>query len=314
MNVITNIRVGSHLYGTNIETSDMDYKGVYLSSKEDILLQRVKDSINLSTKKSFSQKNTSDDTDLEFYSLHKFLKMACDGETVAIDMLHAPVSCIKVSSPVWASLCEKRKMFYTKNMSAFIGYSRSQASKYCVKGERLRTVQQVVAFANANDENKILSAVWDDLPITDHTIKHVASSNHNNLRLYEFCSRKLPETVTIGHLREVARALHEKYGQRTITTANMQGSDWKAVGHALRVLYEVRHILIENDLVFPLVEAPFLKAVRLGHLNYGKEVQPLYEGLLLEVEDLLSKSTLPEKCDQGYWDKFIIDVIESTYR
>jgi len=43
---------GSHLFGANDEHSDMDYKGVYIANKEDILFKRDLDFINQGTNKS----------------------------------------------------------------------------------------------------------------------------------------------------------------------------------------------------------------------------------------------------------------------
>lgn len=38
MDLIVKMKFGSHLYGTNTEDSDVDYKGVFLPSKKEILL------------------------------------------------------------------------------------------------------------------------------------------------------------------------------------------------------------------------------------------------------------------------------------
>lgn len=72
---------GSHLYKLNTETSDEDYKGIYLPELEDIILGNIKDTINLSTNKS-NNKNSSDDIDYEVYSLHKWVKLLSKGEFV----------------------------------------------------------------------------------------------------------------------------------------------------------------------------------------------------------------------------------------
>ena len=45
MNTLVKLTYGSGLYGTRIPTSDVDYRGVYLPSREDCLLNRIKDTI-----------------------------------------------------------------------------------------------------------------------------------------------------------------------------------------------------------------------------------------------------------------------------
>jgi len=70
MNIIVKMKFGSHLYGTDSEDSDLDYKGVFLPSKGEILLGRIPKSYSNSTKKGNEERNTSDDIDTEIYSLH----------------------------------------------------------------------------------------------------------------------------------------------------------------------------------------------------------------------------------------------------
>ena len=89
MKLIVKMKFGSHLYGTNTDKSDVDYKGVFLPSKTEILLNKVPKCKSFSTGND-SNKNMPFDIDEEIYSLHYFIKLACDGQTVAMDMIHAP--------------------------------------------------------------------------------------------------------------------------------------------------------------------------------------------------------------------------------
>ncbi len=45
MDLIVEMRFGSHLYGTATPQSDLDFKAVYLPAARDILLQRVHDTV-----------------------------------------------------------------------------------------------------------------------------------------------------------------------------------------------------------------------------------------------------------------------------
>ena len=40
MDLIVKMKFGSHLYGTDTEDSDVDYKGVFLPAKKEILLNK----------------------------------------------------------------------------------------------------------------------------------------------------------------------------------------------------------------------------------------------------------------------------------
>ena len=136
MNMIVRLKFGSHLYGCETETSDQDIKGIFMPTKEQIFLGKIPKSINENTKTG-EGKNTKDDTDSEIYSLHYFLKLACEGQTVAVDMLYAPDNMILETSDIWGKIVKERKKFITKNMQAFLGYCLRQCSKYSCKGSRL---------------------------------------------------------------------------------------------------------------------------------------------------------------------------------
>ena len=49
MKIIIKAVAGSHLFGTNTESSDADFKGVYMPDARDIFLQKVKDTIRITT-------------------------------------------------------------------------------------------------------------------------------------------------------------------------------------------------------------------------------------------------------------------------
>ena len=142
--IIANIVFGSHLYGTATKESDKDFKGVFLPSKEQILLGKIPKSYNTTSKKGNATKNTSEDTDTEFYSLHYFIELACQGQTVALDILHAPKEMILVTTPIWEDLVKNREKFYTKNLSAFIGYAHRQVAKYGIRSGRLGNLREVI--------------------------------------------------------------------------------------------------------------------------------------------------------------------------
>ena len=133
MNLIVKMKFGAHLYGTATSDSDDDYKGIFMPTKDEVLLCRIPKSHSHSTGKEES-KNTKDDIDFEIYSFHYFIKLACDGQTVAMDMLHAPEEMILQSSNIWKEILKNRHTFYTKNLKSFIDYARRQASKYGIKG------------------------------------------------------------------------------------------------------------------------------------------------------------------------------------
>ena len=72
METVVLIQFGSHMYGTNVATSDLDYKSIFIPRAEDILLQRVRHNISTTTKAAKDSKNSADDVDTESFALHEW--------------------------------------------------------------------------------------------------------------------------------------------------------------------------------------------------------------------------------------------------
>ena len=155
MDIIFKCKFGSHLYGTNTENSDMDFKGIFLPTYEQILLGTIPKTETQNTKVSSTSKNTKDDIDVELYSLPYFLKMTCKGETQAIDMLHCNKESTLITSNIWEDLQSKRSLFYTKNLNALVGYCRQQAAKYGIRSSRLHTMKEVSSFLRNLEQNEV---------------------------------------------------------------------------------------------------------------------------------------------------------------
>ena len=307
MNIVKML-FGSHLYGTSTENSDKDYKGIFIPSKQDCYLGNIPKSYSNSSGND-SSKNTKDDIDEEIYSLQYFIKLACEGQTVAIDMLHCNDECLIETSDIWKELVVNRKKFYTKNLDAFIGYARKQASKYGIKGSRLNTVEEVLNFLKNRNEDKI-SDVWDKLPQVEHI--HILDDPKNkDIKFYQVCGKKFQSTAKIDYVIPILEKFLYEYGHRAQLAKENKGIDWKACSHALRAAYQVKSILLYNDLTFPLKESNIILDVKNGNVDYINEFSPLLETLMNEVEELTKISKLPEKVDKKFWNKFIIDVYNS---
>ena len=210
MNIIVKMQFGSHLYGCETETSDQDFKGIFMPSKEQIFLNKIPKSISENTKVGTS-KNTKNDVDTEMYSLHYFLKLACEGQTCALDMIHAPDNMILKTSNIWKKIVNKKELFYTKNMQAFLGYCLRQVAKYSCKGSRLAAAKKVLDYLNDNNFIKDmkfnkkfevdsvihwkLKEIWNELPEGEHIHKDQIDPNNN--RVYEVCGKKVQETASL---------------------------------------------------------------------------------------------------------------------
>ncbi|MGD9188043.1 MAG: nucleotidyltransferase domain-containing protein [Desulfobacteraceae bacterium] len=306
MDLIVKMKFGSHLYGTSTINSDVDFKGVFLPTKKEILLNNIPKCRSFTTGGGM-RKNNSDDVDEEIYSLNYFLKLACDGQTVAIDMLHAPDEMLMVSSDIWRKIVEQKKRFYTKNLNSFVNYARRQASKYGIKGSRLNAALQVLSILRSNNPENKLRDVWELLPRCEYC--HDIGVDPNGMRQYQVCGKTFQESASIGYVLPIINKFYDDYGHRAKLAAENKNIDWKAISHALRAAIQTKEILMTGTVSFPLKDAPFLLDVKSGRLNYAKEVAPVLESLMDEVEQLVNDSDLPDKVDLEYWDNFICEIL-----
>ena len=317
-NLIMKCLFGSHLYGLQTPNSDKDYKGIYLPDKDSLLLGNYAKHYSESTGNDKS-KNTVDDVDVEIFSLPYFIQLACKGETVAIDMLHANSvlpELISDKKPLWAiwhQIQMKRHMFYTKDMKSYIGYARKQANKYGVKGSRMGDVEKVINWLkfSKNEEQRFTTTirqVYTQLPTSEFVRLISQDTKQGELKFYEICGRKYQDTLTLEQLLVHAQGIYDEYGDRAKMAKMDLGVDWKAVSHALRASYQMLGILKDGDFEYPLPQTEFLLAVKTGQLNFVNEVQPELEDVIKTIEKLCESSNLPQKVDFNYWDKFLLKV------
>lgn len=306
-------KFGSHLYGTDTPESDTDYKGVFIPSKEAIYLGKIPKSISFNSKGAKEEgKNTPDDVDVELYSLQYFLKMACNGETVAMDMLHVPIDNNDICgfyNNTWKMIHLRRSKFYTTNLSSFVSYARKQAAKYGVKGSRLATVKILLNILNEYKEGElILGDINDMLPKGEH-IDILKDKNNPNIYLYQVCGKKFQFTAKVSYVYNILENFYKQSGHRAKLAEKNEGIDWKAVSHALRACYQLLDIYQRGDIKYPLRQAEFLKEVKRGEHNYKKDIAPRLDKHISDIEDIVKYIDLPSEVDLEYWNKICINII-----
>ena len=257
MNKLCEMVHGSHLYGLNTENSDMDYKGVFLPTLDEMVTMTASHEIRHSTGDAH-EKNSSEDVDTVFFSLQKFIKMACDGDTVAIDMLHCDDAHLMSSSPVWEAIVANRHLFYTKNMKAFLGYCRKQASKYGVKGSRLKSMEEVLdvlraemKFAEVTDSPE---PRMDTRPELETALRSVARDHPGKVevkdgfykgekwvdkKIVEVCDAKYDFTTKVSYVADSLQKKYNAYGHRAQLAKTNNVTDNVAIDRVLHKLKDV---------------------------------------------------------------------------
>lgn len=309
MQRLIQMKFGSHLYGTSTPASDLDLKSVHLPSAEEILLGRAKAVISTSTKADPSQKNTAEDIDDESFSLQQFLKLCAQGQTVAVDMLFAPEwAWLEAPHPIWRELVSGRRRLLTCKSASFVGYCRSQANKYGIRGSRVaaaRKARDYLATWLQYEGALPLATLQADIQrmCLDHPHMDLIEIEGQAGKVWhwEVCNKKMPLPSSIRSAHGIMDRVVQEYGHRALQAEQNEGVDWKALSHAVRIANQAIELLSTGHVTFPRPEAGHLLAVKAGQLPYA-EVGEEIDRLLVEVEEAEERSTLPASADQEWID------------
>lgn len=127
-------KFGSVIYGTNIETSDTDYKGVCIPPKEYYLGLKSINEYNKSGGKNFGERNTKNDIDVVICHINKFVRDAMNGVPNNLDILFCRDEDVIYRDEFGKALRDIRKEFLSKEIfKKFSGYALAQKHKIEVK-------------------------------------------------------------------------------------------------------------------------------------------------------------------------------------
>lgn len=315
--LIYRILHGSHLYGTNTATSDMDYKEVYIPSGRSILLQRVKEARASGPDKEANEKNQAGDVDTNSFAITKLFSMITKGDIIGCEMIFTPPQNILFKDPRYDLILRKKNIFLSRKVDGYVGYCRQQANKYGIRGSRVAAARGAMELCRSlldQGWGKI-SAVWPEMVRYAEETEHCEiefiknGSTGDMMPHFVCCSKKQPITNPLKAAYECYKKIFDEYGHRALAAEQNSGIDWKAVSHACRVGEQAIELLTDHTITFPRPNAKRLLAVKRGEVPY-QEVADYLDELLIKVEACSKVSTLPEKADQTKIDQLIIQLHE----
>lgn len=292
---------GSYLYGLEREGSDIDIKAIYLPSAKQLVRGEAL--------KTYNYKNEELDIEIEIKSLPSFLRSAESCDTNCIDLLHAPEEMSLLTTPLWDKLKSYRSSMYAKNMKGIVGYIKTHSKKYTNKIDRLNEMKALLSHIKVYYEDyETIGAVAKDFVnnVNYKYIKIVESVVDGEQKYLEVCGKKYIFTWSINQLKEAMETEINRYGKRSNKGLD-RGIDSKSLSHALRVLVQLKEIVTTKDLKFPLKDADYVLAVKLGEVTdltvVLNKIDTLYEECML----LLENSDLPDEVDISLMEKVVED-------
>lgn len=299
-------RHGSHAYGTNIATSDLDFKGVCIPTKEYFL----------GFTKRFEQlermANKGHAHDLTIMSLHKFAMLAAECNPNIIEILHVSDEDIFHIDAFGEELRDMGRMFLsTKARHTFSGYAHSQLRRikthraWLLNPPKEKPTRKQFGLSETSKVSKSELGAFDAL-------------------VNEGKQVEMTEEILTLFLREkqyaAAKDNWDKYEnwkvKRNEARASLEaqfGYDTKHAGHLVRLMRMCKEILTEGKVYVRRPDAEELLAIRHGKWTYEQVVEHA-EKLDVECGELYKTSKLPHAPDRDAIDRRVIDMTERYLR
>ena len=306
---------GSQLYGMSNKDSDLDFKGIFLPSKKDLLLMNQRKSINWKTGDD-TDKNSSEDIDIELWSLHYFLDLVKKGETGAIDLLYSPSNrnCwIYKTGSVIPLFENPLSLFDPRNTKSFIGYAIGQAKKYSCRGSRLGVLKQIYRYLEGLNPEPFtfdckLKELAPDILKNFYDPSYCFTKELNGDNALVVCGKVHMYSIKVNEFYNRIEREYSKYGERAEKAERNEGIDWKAISHAIRCICQLKELLTYGEINFPLKDASFLYQIKNGEYNWTTCEEYIVNGLN-EVEKLQEDTDVRGE----YNNKFVERMILSLY-
>lgn len=317
-------KFGAHLYGLERSDSDLDYRGVFLPNENLMLLDECINEISFSTGDSCS-KNTSSDVDIKLFSIHKFIKLASQGDTNALDLLFsyfAPIDKWEDEIQSFKKLVYNREdLINAKSMKAFYGYAISQAKKYGIKGSRFGVLKDLKNYLNSfSDEllklyrledkvGTILKCYKDPSYCFETTM--IDKDTGLDCRFLCVCGTMHSYKTPLSEFKKRIIQAESKYGERVRCTE----VDWKALSHAIRALDQCIEFLEEGKIYLPLRNKKHILEIKLGNVSYEEVEKEILEKLdkVQLLQDAGTDITVRYAYNKKSMDDYIINLYMKKY-
>ncbi len=304
MTILARVLSGSKLYRLDNPRSDTDVKSVFLPSVNDCLLMRAPRNVQTKDGVGAAKKEH------EAFALQQWLKLAANGEDVAIAMLHCADEDVLEGGFVWEYLRAARSRFYTKAMSGMVGFCKSQCVKYALRADRMAAVERIIATLEQAEAAGVarLHQCWDTFVEGEYVTKTISENDRGtDKRVLDVAGKLLPATITPAYGLDILCKLRDSYGKRVQAAKSMSGNDWKSIYQSYRVGYQLRQIYLHGGFSYPLPETPFLRDIKEGRLNWVDDhLDQRLDELITEVETLAAASSYPERVPQDWLDTIVL--------
>lgn len=284
---------GSHAYGLNTETSDIDIKGIAIPPKEYFLgfMQRF-------------EQAESKNPDMAIYDIRKFFQLAVDCNPNIIEILWGADDDVIQSNWIGEDLRTFKAQFLSqKARHTFAGYAHAQLKrikthkKWLLNPPSHKPERAEFSLPETSIVSKDIMGAIQNLEDKGTIGAHEEEFGPMVMQAYQ------KERAYHNALREWSQYLNWK-ANRNPARAEIEaafGYDCKHAMHLIRLMRMCREILTESNVVVKRPDREELLAIRNGAWEYDKLVE-WAEAQDAEMAELAKTSTLRHSPDRNYLD------------
>jgi predicted nucleotidyltransferase len=303
-NKILEIITGSYLYGTNTDTSDKDYVGIFMPTEEYVFGFKKMEEIDLSIHHKLENgKNAPEAIDRKFYEFRKFVKLALENNPNILEILFVNDKNIESITPLGRALLDIKDRFPWRGLKEkFLGYAFSQKHKMIIKKDNYFDLIQAVDYLTKFHYRKtLLEAVLQ--PNNPFFLK-IQRDKNNNITLVSIGDQCFNPSITIKSTLTNLQERINKAGNREELLLKY-GFDTKFASHLVRLMLEGKELLITGKIEFPLKQSNLIIDIKQGKWKIS-DILKYSADLEKEIEELTIHSKLPTKPRIQEIEKFVI--------
>lgn len=305
---------GSHAYGTNVATSDVDIRGCALNSKDEIL-----------TNKNFEQ-FVNEATDTTIYSFNKLIHLLTNVNPNTIEILGCKPEHYLYLSPIGKELLDNKDLFLSKKcIYSFGGYANAQLQRLNNKAARVvsqpeQEIHILKTIENASYTFRDRYFSFDEDAIKLYIDKS-ESEEYDTEIFMDINLKHYPLRDYKGMQSEMGNIIKDyaKLGKRN-TNAIEHGKLGKHMMHLTRLYLMCLDILNYGEIItYREKDHNFLMDIRNGkYLDDNQQPTTEFFDIVEELEGELEKAKtttdLPDNPDYNKINKFVASVNERIVR